>query len=95
MSEFRLNLRSEQDLEEIADFIGKHNPSGAIKVLEQLFAKFEMLADFPYAGQAEDRCGEGIRVFPAGKYVIYYIARESGVEIARVIHGARDVQSLD
>lgn len=95
MSDFRLNLRSEQDLERIADYLGKQNVAAAVKVLERLTEKFEFLADFPGAGQVDERFGKGIRIFPAGSYVIYYVARKSGVEIMRVIHGARDIRSLD
>jgi toxin ParE1/3/4 len=35
------------------------------------------------------RCG--LRSHPVGNYVIYYREMKTGIEIVRVIHGARDV----
>jgi toxin ParE1/3/4 len=32
-----------------------------------------------------------LRSHPAGAYVIYYREMKSGIEIVRVLHGARDV----
>jgi toxin ParE1/3/4 len=32
--------------------------------------------------------------FPLGRYVIFYVPRPKGVEIVRVLHGARDIESV-
>jgi toxin ParE1/3/4 len=32
-----------------------------------------------------------LRCHPAGNYVIYYREMKNGIEIVRVLHGARDV----
>jgi len=33
---------------------------------------------------------EGVRTFPVAKYLIYYLATDSELQIVRVAHGARD-----
>ncbi len=38
--------------------------------------------------------GEGIRSFPSGNYVIFYRTVEGGIEIMRVLHGARDIEKI-
>jgi len=35
-----------------------------------------------------------LRSFPVGSYVIFYRPMENGVEIVRVLHGARDLPPL-
>lgn len=37
---------------------------------------------------------EGLRMFPAGNYLILYAEVEAGVEIVRVLHSARQWQKL-
>jgi plasmid stabilization system protein ParE len=40
---------------------------------------------------------EGIRVFPVSrfkKYLVFYRPIEGGIEVLRVLHGARDIQGL-
>ena len=35
--------------------------------------------------------GSGVRSFPVGKYVVFYLATEDGIKVIQVIHGARDI----
>ncbi len=95
MSQYRLTLRSINDLEAIADFVGKQDPAAAMKLLELLFQKFDVLAEFPRIGQSVPAFGENVRIFSAKKYVIYYRVYGEQVQISRVVHGSRDFHSLD
>lgn len=36
----------------------------------------------------------GLRSFPVGKYLIFYRLIDGGLEIVRVLHGARDIENL-
>ena len=38
--------------------------------------------------------GSDIRSMPVGRYVIFYLPLPSGIEIVRVLHGARDIESV-
>ena len=56
--------------------------------------KSQMLAQSPFIGKARDELGPKIRSFPIGNYVLFYQPIEDGIEIIRVLHGARDIEAL-
>lgn len=47
-------------------------------------------APSPHAGKSRDDLAHGLRFFPVGNYLIFYTARDDGITVARVLHGARD-----
>ena len=54
-----------------------------------------MLAEQPEMG--EERKGFGVlgcRSFAVGTYVVFYRAIEGGIQVARVVHGSRDLDNL-
>jgi toxin ParE1/3/4 len=48
-----------------------------------------MLADNPAIGQARPDIAPRLRYFPTRNYLILYREMNGGVEIVRVVHGAR------
>jgi toxin ParE1/3/4 len=94
MSEYRLAFQADCDLDEIADYLSDRNPSGAVRVLEHLFAKFLLLSQNPLLGELRSDLPKQPRCFSAGNYIILYQPIPSGVEIARVVHGARDLGAI-
>jgi plasmid stabilization system protein ParE len=38
--------------------------------------------------------GSGNRTSLAGDYIIFYVVAAGGIEIIRVIHGARDIEAM-
>jgi toxin ParE1/3/4 len=53
-----------------------------------------MLAKYPEAGRERPEIAAGLRSFPIGKYVLFYRPIHDGVEIVRVLHGSRDIDSI-
>jgi toxin ParE1/3/4 len=92
---YRLTLDVVDDLQLIVNYIGTRNPQGAVTVIEALTRKFEMLGDFPHAGDRRPEFGEGVRIVSVGNYVVYFRPEGHGALILRVFHGARDIHSLD
>jgi toxin ParE1/3/4 len=90
----RLTLDVANDLERIADYIGKQNPQGAVNVLEALMRKFEFLGQFPQSGDKRPDLGPDVRAVPVGNFVVVFRPEGSGVMILRVFHGAQDIHSL-
>ncbi len=45
-------------------------------------------------GIARPELAAGLRCYSVGNYVIYYRPAKDGIEVARVLHGARDVDRL-
>ncbi len=82
------------DLAEIWDYIAADNVSAADDMASKFDAAFFHLSHNPRFGRLRDEIGEGIRTFPVGKYIIMYRPIHGGIDIVRVIHGARDIGSV-
>ena len=48
----------------------------------------------PDMGRLREDLSAGLRSFSVGNYVIFYRPMKGGIEIARVLHGARDFPPL-
>ncbi len=85
-----------QDLIDIHDHIAADNPEAALRLVERLDQRCEGLADMPGMGRRRDDLSPTLRSVPEGSYVLFYrpLPDGSGVEILRVLHGARDLPSL-
>jgi toxin ParE1/3/4 len=82
------------DLLDIWLYIARDNPPRADSFLDELDALMSRLADEPLLGPARYDLGDGIRYMPHGRYLIFYPQRKDGIEIIRVLHGARRVEDL-
>ena len=94
MSCFRVSEAARRDLEEIWHFIATDNPAAADKFLEALNSRFLMLVSMPEMGRKREELLPQLRSFAFGNYVTFYRIGESGIEIVRVLHGARDLPPL-
>jgi toxin ParE1/3/4 len=83
-----------RDLDEIAAFIGRDNPQAAVRFLDDLEGRFHLLASSPGIGRPRPELGAGVRGFPAGDYLIFYRQLGLGIEVIRVLHGARDIEAV-
>jgi toxin ParE1/3/4 len=45
-------------------------------------------------GRERNDIAPGLRSFPVGKYLIFYRLIDEGLEIVRVLHGARNIENL-
>lgn len=89
------SLLAESDLNDIVDFIARDSPSAAQTLIMRIREKCETLASFPELGRVRSGFRDPeIRSLGFGNYVIFYRPKNDGVEIARVLHGARDLESL-
>ena len=80
------------DLEEVWFHISEDSEHYANKVILEINKKFEYLLKFPQTGKMRNELFLGLRSFPSGKYLIFYQETDFGIEIVRVIHGARDIE---
>jgi toxin ParE1/3/4 len=86
--------QAEADLIEIWTYIAQDSPTRADKLLDEIDEKSQTLAQSPFIGKARDELRPKIRSFPIGNYVLFYQPIEEGIEIIRVLHGARDIEAL-
>jgi len=94
VNQYRVSDAAKSDLEEIWFYIARDNPDAADKFVRVLVSRFPTLASMPDLGRKREELSPRLRSFPVGRYVIFYRPIEKGVEIARVLHGARDLPPL-
>ncbi|MHC2623751.1 toxin ParE1/3/4 [Bradyrhizobium huanghuaihaiense] len=92
---FRKAPQADLDLDSIWDFIASDSVRSADKQVARIGEIFEMLLENPLAGRERRELRAGLRSFPVGNYVIFYIPLSDGVEIIRVMHGRQDIASDD
>lgn len=83
MDEIWFHVALEAGKIEIADYI-----------IDNITARFWLLAQRPHIGRARDDLRPGLRSFPVGDYVILYRIDGKNVLILHVIHGSRDIPRL-
>jgi len=93
-NKFELAEPAEEDLKRIWTYIAEFNPHSADKFLREFAKKFQLLADNPLLGRLQDDFIFNLRSFPHKDYTIFYFPIENGVEIYRVLHGTRNIESL-
>lgn len=95
---YRISRRAHTDLQGIASYIGTRNPAAADRVIDALIGSFSTVADNPEVGTKRDDLRTGLRVYspprPAQNYVVLFYRSDTGIEIAGVVHGARNWPEL-
>ena len=91
---YQLTDQADQDLLEAAYYIGLDSLEAADRWIERIHRALERLAQFPLMGRERSELAPHLRSFPAGSHVIFYRPLDDGVEIIRVLHGARDIDAM-
>ena len=86
--------QADEDLIDIWVYIAQDNPDAADHLLDEFEKKFALLAGQPRVGAARSDIAPGLRHFPAGNYLILYRETDDGIEVVRVVHGARRLSHL-
>ncbi len=94
MGQLIRTAKAEEDLIDIWMYIASDNPEAADKFIERIDAKCKMLADNPAIGQARPDIAIELRYFPVGRHLILYRQISGGVEIVRIVHGARHLPDI-
>jgi toxin ParE1/3/4 len=96
MAEAIISPEALQDMSDIRSYIAMDNPEAADRVIQAFEASAALPATQPELGRRRPNL-RGLRLwvitdFP--NYLMFYREYEGKVEIARVLHGARDVKSI-
>jgi toxin ParE1/3/4 len=94
MSRYTVSPQARRDLREITRYIAQDKPFAAVRLRDLLHREFRLLATNPRMGEALPDLGPDLRMFCVGNYVILFRPKQSGIAVARVIHGARDLGAL-
>ncbi len=93
-AKFNLSENAQTDVKEIWLYISEKNPISADVLIEDLFRKFQLLARNPELGKNKDRFFLNLKSFPLKNYLIFYVPNDNGIEIFRVIHSSRNIDSI-
>ncbi len=91
---------AQQDLEDHFVYIGKDNLEAAERFLKSAEKTFNELVKMPEMGPSRNFKNPALggirswRISGFENYLIFYRPIESGIEIIRVLHGARDIERL-
>jgi len=87
----RLSFAASADLDDIWVYVAQEGSEvAANRLVDAITERFPALLRMPGSGRKRDEVRRGLRSHPAGNYVIYYREMKGGIEIVRVLHGARD-----
>lgn len=94
MSRHDFSPRARIDLFEIHDFVAKDGIRAAARLVDRLEEACRALAKHPELGQRCDDLAPSLRCFSVGNYAIFYRQVDNGIEIVRVVSGARSFEAL-
>ena len=82
-----------EDLHRIWDYVA--DKSQSVEVADRLIDSIDDVASIyvgqPHLGIPRPELAKGVRCFPVGSYVIFFLATTHGIEVIQVIHGSRDI----
>ena len=84
---------AERWLKDIYNYISEDNRDAAIRTIEAIYGKTQILAEFPQIGYKYDQIeNREIRILLYGHYrIAYLIKRKNEIDILGVFHGALDI----
>jgi toxin ParE1/3/4 len=86
---------SRRDYGDIWDYVATQGSvDAADRLLRTFDEKLRLISDFPGIGQARPELRPRLRSFPVGNYLLFYRPMRGGVQLVRVIHGARDLRQI-
>ena len=97
VAEVALRPRARADVKEIARYTWRTwGKAQARKYTRTIDQTMKQLATKPELGRRFDAVHEGLRVYPSGSHMIFYLTTSKGIDVVRVLHGRRDtVRTLD
>ncbi|MEK6746464.1 MAG: type II toxin-antitoxin system RelE/ParE family toxin [Pseudomonadota bacterium] len=84
---------AENDIIEIWGYIADDSELRADSFIKDIEKLFYTLVKTPNIGKSRNELLDGLKSFPIGRYVIFYRTHLNAVEIVRVLHSARDIDS--
>lgn len=92
---FHKRPQADADLDSIWSYIAVDNVRAANDLVERIGRVFKMLVENPLAGRERPDLQRGLRSFPVGSYLVFYVPASDGIEIVRVMSGRQDIDADD
>jgi toxin ParE1/3/4 len=94
MSRILRRPQAELDLLEIAIYIGQDDADASDRFIDRMTEQLALLASHPDMGRLRPEIAPRIRSFPVGRFVVFYEPLPDGIDVIRVLSGARDIDAL-
>jgi len=85
---------AETDLDDLWWYIAQDNPDAADRFLDKIEERCQALAQFPHMGLSRDELLPSLRSLPIGKYLIFYLPIEDGIQVIRVLPAMMDIDAF-
>lgn len=94
MAVIRKRPRALLDLADIWSYIAEDSVTNADRFAVRIDKTFRLVARRPGIGGARPELYPDLRSFVIGKYVVFYLPLKDGIDVIRILHGARDIESV-
>lgn len=84
--------QAETDILEIWGYIAADSVAQADRWVENLDRTLGLWVTQPMMGRERTELAPGLRSFPFGRYVVFFIALSDGIDVVRVLHGSLDIE---
>lgn len=91
MPRILIRPRARGDLLEIWAYIADDSDAQADAFIATIDRIFETLAKRLLAGRPRNELSRALVSTPVGRYVVFYLPLENGIEVVRVLHSAQDL----
>ncbi|HEX4792581.1 MAG TPA: type II toxin-antitoxin system RelE/ParE family toxin [Humisphaera sp.] len=86
--------RAVREAAEIWHYIAQDNSPAADRLIDDIEHALRFLAEYPRAGKERSDLARSLRTYPVGNYLLFYRPMKDGIQLAHIIHGARDLRRL-
>ena len=86
--------QAETDLAEILDSLEERSPQAAERLATAIDDRCTLLSQLPLMGRPREELGPGLRSVVIERYVLFYRVTATAVEVLRILHGARDIDTI-
>ena len=94
MNHYILSNQAYRDLRDLRESIAERNPAAARRIGSRIDNTLSLLAEYPLMGSIRAELPPDLRAFSVAGYLIIYRPAASGITVARIIHGSRDLPTL-
>lgn len=90
----RISASDAEDLKDVWNYIAQYNESSAEKLVREINKKLILLRDNSHIGREQNQFLVGLRSFVVKDYFIFYLPNENGIDVLRILHSSRDIESI-
>lgn len=90
----RFTPRAKSDLQSAVRYIAADSKNAARRWAASIRDNFAKLGETPGLGAPRPELGPSVRLLVVRSYLVFYETGSKGVEVLRIMHGARDWQEI-